>query len=149
MSEKDILSGHQSLCDKRQKRIVSEEKRSSHTAVNKNGQLVRQYLIDGDVIKDKHVIKCDYLVLNDEKKAAYFIELKGSKVLHAIEQIEETAKRLRPCLLEYQFYYRIVFSGSCTHNVNGAEYLEWKLKHGRARGIDVASMKRGPYSETI
>lgn len=149
MSEKDILFGHQSLCDKRQKRIVSKEKRSSHTAVNEKRQLVRQYLIDGDVIEDKHVIKCDYLVLNDEKKAAYFIELKGSKVLHAIEQIEETAKRLRPCLQGYQFYYRIVYSGSCTHNVNRAGYLEWERKHGRARGIAVAYMKQGSYSETI
>lgn len=149
MSEKDILSGHQSLCDKRQKRIVSKEKRSSHIAVNKNGQLVRQYLIDGDVIKDKHVIKCDYLVLNDEKKTAYFIELKGSKVLHAIEQIEETAKRLRPCLQGYQFYYRIVLSGSCTHGVNYDVFWKWQYKCGRARGIDVASMKRGSYSETI
>ena len=51
MSEKDILSGHQSLCDKQQKRIVSKEKRSSHTAVNENRQLVRQYLIDGDRIR--------------------------------------------------------------------------------------------------
>ena len=149
MSEKDILSGHQSLCDKRQKRIVSKEKRSNHTAVNEKRQLVRQYLIDGDVIEDKHVIKCDYLVLNDEKKAAYFIELKGSKVVHAIEQIEETAKRLRPCLQGYQFYYRIVYSGSCTHNVNRAGYLEWERKHGRARGIAVAYMKQGSYSETI
>ena len=73
MSEIDILSGHQSLCDKRQKRIVSKEKRSSHTAVNETSQLVRQYLIDGDVIKDKNAIKCDYLVLNDEKKTAYFM----------------------------------------------------------------------------
>ena len=149
MSEINILSGHQSLCDKRQKRIVSKEKRSSHTAVNKNGQLVRQYLIDGDVIKDKHVIKCDYLVLNDEKKTAYFIELKGSKVLHAIEQIEETAKRLRPCLLEYQFYYRIVFSGSCTHGVKDDVFWKWQHKCGRARGIAVAYMKRGQYCETI
>lgn len=149
MSEKDILSGHQSLCDKRQKRIVSKEKRSSHTAVNKNGQLVRQYLIDGDVIKDKHVIKCDYLVLNDEKKAAYFIELKGSKVVHAIEQIEETAKRLRPCLQGYQFYYRIVFSGSGTHSVNKAAYLSWEHKCGRARGVNVAHMQQSQYREKI
>lgn len=149
MSEKDILSGHQSLCDKRQKRIVSKEKRSSHTAVNENRQLVRQYLLDGDLIKDKHVIKCDYLVLNDEKKTAYFIELKGSKVVHAIEQIEETAKRLRPCLQGYQFYYRIVFSGSGTHSVNKAAYLRWKLKCGRARGVDVAHMTQSQYREKI
>jgi len=149
MSEKDILSGHQSLCDKRQKRIVSKEKRSSHTAVNKNGQLVRQYLIDGDVIKDKHVIKCDYLVLNDEKKTAYFIELKGSKVVHAIEQIEETAKRLRPCLPGYQFYYRIVISGSCTHNVNGAAYLRWKNKYRSLQGNPVAYLARDRYTEKI
>ena len=149
MSEKDILSGHQSLCDKRQKRIVSKEKRSSHTAVNENRQLVRQYLLDGDLIKDKHVIKCDYLVLNDEKKTAYFIELKGSKVLHAIEQIEETAKRFRPCLHGYQFYYHIVFSGSGTHSVNKAAYLRWKLKCGRARGVDVAHMTQSQYREKI
>lgn len=149
MSEKDILSGHQSLCDKRQKRIVSKEKRSSHTAVNENRQLVRQYLIDGDVIKDKNAIKCDYLVLNDEKKTAYFIELKGSKVVHAIEQIEETAKRLRLCLPGYQFYYRIVISGSCTHNVNGAAYLRWKNKYRSLQGNPVAYLARDRYTEKI
>lgn len=149
MNEKNMLSGYCSHCDERQNLIVSKEKRSKHIAENENCQLVRQYQIDGEVIKDKDAVKCDYLVLNDEKKTAYFIELKGSKVVHAIEQIEETAKRFRPCLHGYQFYYRIVFSGSGTHSVNKAAYLRWKLKCGRVRGVDVAHMTQSQYREKI
>lgn len=68
MNKEDKLASHKSFCKERQKRIVSAEKRSKHTAVNIDVQKVRQYHIDGDVIASKDVDKCDYLVLNDEKK---------------------------------------------------------------------------------
>lgn len=149
MNREDMLSRHRSFCKERQKRIVSAERRSRHTAVNIEAQKVRQYHIDGDVVTSKKVDKCDYLVLNDEKKTAYFIELKGSKIQHAIKQLENSADMLRPELLGYQFFYRIVFSGSATHSVNGSAYLKWQKKYGKRKGIMVARMDRTSYEEQI
>ncbi len=71
--------------------------------------MVRKYQIDGDAIKSKDVDKCDYLVFTDDKKTAYFIELNGSKMQHAIKQLKSSANTLGSSLLGYTFYYRVVF----------------------------------------
>ncbi len=145
----DVFQGHDSLCKDRQRLIVSSEKRSKHIAENDRGALVRQYKIDGDVITGKDTDKCDYAVLNDDRKAAYLIELKGSDLLHAMEQLEKTRALLMPSLKEYQFYYRIVFSGSATHSVNMSEYYSWQKKCGQVNGCFVAQMKRVRMREKI
>lgn len=53
------------------------------------------YAIDGGIIKDKSITKCDKLVLVCLDEPYYFelfVELKGSDIKHAIEQVEETLK---------------------------------------------------------
>ena len=145
----DILRNYKSRCSERQKSIVSEEKRSKHTANNKHNQKVRQYQIDGYVITSKGVDKCDFLVLNDEKKTAYFIELKGSKMQKAIKQLKNTAEMLKANLCGYTFYYRVVFSGSATHSVNGSMFLAWKNACGKKNGIFVVQGGRDNFVENI
>ena len=72
-----LLSDFTSLCGERQKIIVCEEKRNKYTSKNIYENKVRQYKVDGDIFeKGKEPKKCDYLVFNDDKKDAYFIELK-------------------------------------------------------------------------
>ena len=69
----DIFAGHCSRCAPQQKLIVSVEKNSKHTACNNAMCMVRHYQIDGDVIVDKNMDKCDYIVVNeiiDEKREA-------------------------------------------------------------------------------
>ena len=48
--------------------------------------------VDGCTIKDG--IKCDKLLLSSDEHEEYYVELKGTDVMHAIDQLEETIKRL-------------------------------------------------------
>lgn len=123
-----LLVDFDSLCEKRQKEIVSRDRGSpcEHRAANSGGNLVRQYKIDGVVIKDG--IKCDFLLLNDEKKTAYYIELKGSDILKAIQQVEETARRLGRQLLNYTQLYRIVYRTG-TLDLHSGKVTEWKARN--------------------
>lgn len=148
-NQSEIFAGHNSLCSQRQKIIVSEEKRSKHIAHNKENQIVRKYKVDGDIIKSNDMDKCDFLVLNVEKKTAYFIELKGTKIMHAIKQLKNTADILRSNLCEYTFYYRIVFSGSATHSVNDSAFLIWQKKCGKKGGAFVVQRGRSKLEEDI
>ena len=72
--------------------------------------------------------KCDYLVLNDDKRTAYFIELKGSDITGAIEQIEQTVEKLKRDLLDYDKRLRIVYS----RQVGSGTIAEWKKKNKNA-----------------
>ena len=59
------------------------------------GQKIR---IDDDFITDKKIAKCDYAVLLSDKQPKHtllYIELKGSNLGRAIEQLESTIKILR------------------------------------------------------
>jgi archaellin len=70
--------------------IVCEERRSKITFHNAAKTTAAKIRIDGCVIKDTNVKKCDYLLLCVEIKRAVFIELKGNKVMTAIEQLAAT-----------------------------------------------------------
>ena len=72
------LKGITSLCSKYAMQIVSKDKGNPqyHRAKNK---------IDGNVIKAGS--RCDYLLLNEESRMAYLIELKGSDLVKAAEDI--------------------------------------------------------------
>lgn len=132
-----MLERSDSLCEPRQKIIVSKDDRSicQHRAYNKTENLVRHYRIDGDVIRDMSVKKCDYLLLNDDKKDAYLIELKGKDILRAIEQLESTEQRLANDLLGYKKYYRIVYHSN-THAIRTLEYTKFsKRKSGRVKAV--------------
>jgi hypothetical protein len=71
-------------------RIVCEEKRTKITFLNATGETVAKIRIDGCVIPDNMVKKCDYLLLCAEIRKAIFVELKGNKVETAIEQLLAT-----------------------------------------------------------
>lgn len=61
-------------------------------SVGERGQV---YAIDGGIIKDYNIVKCDKLVLLDlENQTLFelFVELKGTNIQHAIEQVEATLK---------------------------------------------------------
>ena len=73
--------------DIHKKVYVSAEKGRKHIANNPAGQYeVRQYRLDGNIVKN--MMCCDYLLLNDSYMNAYYIELKGSDIAHAVEQLE-------------------------------------------------------------
>nr|WP_142411516.1 hypothetical protein [Clostridium sp. Marseille-P7770] len=130
-----LLEKSKSLCEERAKKIISRDKKSRcvHRAINTAQNLVRQYQIDEGVITDKTIQKCDFLVLNDEKMDAYLIELKGTDLRHALEQLEQTERHLSAELRSYTLYYRIVYKAN-THAIRSSEYVKFcKLKKNRVK----------------
>lgn len=148
------LSDYENLCkDKRQPIIVSQDRRSDcqHRAQNVVKQnnlrsVVRQYKVDGKIITDGK--RCDYLVLNDDLKTAYLIELKGKDINHATEQLDNTLKIMKANLPDYTFFLRIAYTG--TPAVRYSKINRWKEKYGKSGdGVAIADMKRSPYEENI
>lgn len=126
-----ILAPDKSLCSPNQKVIVSRDKGTSrtHQATNPEQQyIVRHYKLDGELIKNKTC--CDFVLLNDTLKNAYFIELKGGHIDDAVPQLEEGARICQPDLCGYTFYYRIVASKVRTHDVQKNSFRRFKDKHG-------------------
>lgn len=127
-----ILEKAVSECEKYPKQVVSRDKGSvcKHVAVNPEQKFaLRQYQLDGKLVNQK--LCCDYLLLNDSTKKAYFIELKGSDVRHGIKQLEETGKYMRPELLSFTFYYRLVSRKVNTHDIKSSEFRRFKEKYFR------------------
>ena len=113
-----LLTAEKSECEKNQKIIVSRDRGSScqHRAINDKGKSdVRQYQLDGKLVVDETC--CDYLVLNDSTKSAYFIELKGSDIRTAVSQLEVTERRFRAELKGYAMFYRIIAKKMRTHEL--------------------------------
>ena len=70
------LNGYKSLCQEQQAIIVSSEQGRQHRAINSDRCFVTHYQIDGAVIRTG--LRCDYLLINEDKSDAYLIELKGT-----------------------------------------------------------------------
>ena len=62
---------------------------------------------------------------------AYLIELKGLDIEHAIEQLEETAQRLRNELRPYRVKYRLVHSRAKTHAIHSTRFKKFCQRHSQ------------------
>lgn len=119
----------------------SSENGCRHIGNNVSRQYIRHFKVDGEVFSGPGEERCDYLLLNDEAKTSYYIELKGSDLPKAIQQIENTIRLIAPSLSGYAILRRIVYhTGS--HNVRASEVSRWKAKYK-------AVIKEREYSENI
>ena len=108
--------------------VTSAENGSKHIANNRDKNDIRQFKIDGDVFPvNTEPQRCDYLLLNDTKKTAYFIELKGTQAKKAIDQIEASISEIKGSIPQYKIYRRIVTSRG-THGVQQESLTRWKIK---------------------
>ncbi len=121
------LKGFESLCAKNAHQIISKDRKNPqyHKAVNKENNDVTQYQIDGIVLKNG--TRCDYLLMNETKKVAYLIELKGSDLVKAAEQLENTEKMLRQELFGYSLRYRIVANKCKTQEIRSSAYRKYQM----------------------
>lgn len=118
------------------KRYVSSENSCTHVGNNVNLNYVEQYKVDGQVFPaGSGPERCDYLLLNEGTQAAYYIELKGTSIPKAIQQLNNSVSMLRARHPQCdRIFYRIVYrSGS--HEVNSSETLRWKRKVGAGQVI--------------
>jgi len=95
------------------KKVVLKERRESreyHLQNNTEQELV-VYEIDGGLIDDNKLLKCDFGIYT-ERDILYMIELKGADYIHAIKQIQSTIDILleKPNISVKQLNARIVLS---------------------------------------
>lgn len=75
------------------KRFVLEENRSKVVFENAKRYNIDQIEVDGCAIVDGP--RCDWLINVDTTQQSIFVELKGSNVPHAVEQLTHAHDRLR------------------------------------------------------
>ena len=122
------LTGFESLRGTNDKQIVSRDKGNPqyHKAINTVKAYVTHYQIDGVVIKSGD--RCDYLLMNEDKKIAYLIELKGSDLVKAAKQLESTENALRQALVGYSMRYRIVANKCKTQEIKSSAYRKYQIR---------------------
>ncbi len=72
-------------------KVPCKEKRASIYFITRKGCVIRKIKVDGCVFRNETC--CDYLVV-DHNDIEHFVELKGSKVSRAFEQLAATIKKL-------------------------------------------------------
>lgn len=73
--------------------IVLSENKSKYIGSNEGEKKFCEYKIDGCVLQEA-TSKCDFLLVDCEEKKAYWVELKGSDLSKAIDQVDSTLDHL-------------------------------------------------------
>jgi hypothetical protein len=86
------------------------EKGKTFRLISKKDCNLWVYKVDACLIKDGGQKKCDYLILleGDSIRHAYFVELKGTGLRDAINQIDNSVKILIGLVNKYKIFGRIV-----------------------------------------
>lgn len=128
-----IFDSRYSCCQLNQKTIVSKEKGNEHILHNNAGFLVFQYHIDGEIITNSEGERCDFIVEAQEPPVmlAYIIELKGSDLNKALDQIGATIEAYKERLRGYQILPRVVIHKTSTHDIQGKRYRDFKKIYPR------------------
>ena len=73
--------------DKRSKAVFKDRGSglSKFNAINQSSKTIKGLRVDDCLIKDG--LKCDYLLIIEAEEKLYFIELKGSDLVKAVDQI--------------------------------------------------------------
>ena len=74
--------------------------------------------IDNCVFKQEDGIKCDYLFEVESKKQLFYVELKGSDIIKAINQIYETLKQTRSVYPGWVYEARVVAGGKVPSGIS-------------------------------
>ena len=72
--------------------IKLQEKRSIIRFHNPQNRTFKRVQVDGCALTEG--IKCDNMLCSHDEREEWFVELKGSELLHAIEQIKATIQKL-------------------------------------------------------
>lgn len=123
-----------------QSQFVSSEHHCKHIGDNPDRKYIRQIKVDGDVFPPgKEPKRCDYLLLNDTDQTSYYIELKGSDIRTAMEQIDSTVSLIAP----YEtMFRRIILHKVRPHAIQDSSVIKWKRRYN-------AVIVSGQYTDTL
>ena len=101
-------------CDNQKIEVVKENK-SKFQLNNPEQNKLCVIRVDGCLIQDGK--KCDYLILECDVQKAFFVELKGKDILHAIDQIESSIDQTVDHLTGFQINARVVLTKVSVPNI--------------------------------
>lgn len=107
------------------------EQQSQVTFHNPNLRTIQQVKVDGCVFKDNDGRKCDYLVNVAETNISVFVELKGSDIDEAYQQLNQAQERLAEHV-NRRIFWIICYSGSPRHTTEIANMRLKARLHKRA-----------------
>jgi hypothetical protein len=108
--------------------LNASEKKSKYTLNNPQRREVCKIKVDSCVTTSVEENKCDYLVISCETSTAFFIELKGSDLLHAIDQVDKSIDRLSANLVGFALNARIVLTRVQTPDIRTPKYKKFHQK---------------------
>lgn len=110
-----------------------EENKKMIVFQNPNRRETISYWVDGGMIDDTTIVKCDGLFIVLGLNKAVFIELKGVDVKHAIEQIGNTVKMYKKDLQDFGLNGRIICT-SATPRLQNEPYFIKLNKYFKVNG---------------
>lgn len=115
--------------------VTCTDAKSSTKYIYENDSLdeLTKYRIDGCLIADDNS-KCDYLLLNCTKQVSYFVELKGSDLIKAVEQIDRSIDILHKEFKEYSVEARIVLTRVNTTDLKSTKLIRLQAKLKKLNG---------------
>lgn len=75
-------------------KIKFEENKRKIIFLNSGRLEYKKVQVDGCAINDKVTMRCDNLLVSADEHEERYVELKGTDVMHAIDQLKETIERL-------------------------------------------------------
>jgi len=113
--------------------FTDKNSKTKYIYENSAADTLSMYEVDGCLIKDNGC-KCDFLLLNCTKKISYFIELKGSDLMRAIEQIERSIDVLHKDFKDYSVEARIVLTRVNTTDLKSIKLIKFENKLKKLNG---------------
>lgn len=108
--------------DNRSTPSITEKGKTFQIDNSKSKVKVKCIKVDNCVFDGKDGIKCDYLFEVESAKKIFYVELKGSDVIHAIEQIHSTVLKTREYYKGWIWEARIVLGKRVPEVKNRKEY---------------------------
>ncbi len=105
---------------------------------------VQQITVDGCVFKGEDGKRCDHLINVDETDVSVFVELKGSDILAAFQQLRETQEQLAE-QVNRRVCWIISYSGSPRFTTTVQDLINRAAREKRAR----LSVEASPYTHTL
>lgn len=128
IQKSDILTSALRYSQTESKISFSENNRT-YVAENSAKKHILGFRVDGGLITSSITRKCDFALIV-ESDLCYLIELKGSGLDDACEQLDATLSYFEDKFQMHKFVGRVVVSRFNTHKIQGEKYkiLERKLR---------------------
>jgi len=135
---KNLLENKRCVNGDRRKIVVVQEHKRKYVGSNQQGKLIHICIVDNCLITSG--CRCDFLLVNSEEKRAYFIELKGRDLVHAIEQIDATINQYLMDLNGFSINARVVLTKVNTPDILSTQFIKLERRLKKLNGSFLKSV---------